>query len=457
MSPEAVTQVLDHNMESVVAKMNALIEAVAYHGQTTTSHASTLSESEQRWDVAHKALTDMYNTLAQQQTQLQETQRITDSEFQRQKKEIEVLNEETKYGRLKGKSGILDSKPLHPHIYKDESTGSLRTWRDNVESYYECKLTGMSIVLKWARSQDKEVTEKDLKQFCDLNMIEIEWKLSTQLYHGLISYTDGEARRHVRNVDNQNGFESWRMVNQAFEPRTSSGLVQMKAEIFGMISHPAKRVEEIRDLITRMDEKVRQFEDKFPGEVISDTDRISTATNLLTQEAKQHMNLHKAPTSYIDFRANIMSYVVASSKVSSGVNSIQESEDPAQNKPDKWQTEGSDPWYGGKTSAQWPMAESLDALGKGKAGGKGAKGEKVCWGCGKPGHVRAQCPTNPSQPWYPKGKGDKGGGKGKGVWMKGGKPPQQSKGWQGKGGYGKPSQNKGAAYWFDRGSVKVLK
>ena len=63
------------------------------------------------------------------------------------------------------------------------------------------------------------------------------------------------------------------------------------------------------------------------------------------------------------------------------------------------------------------MAMEVDALTKGgdrkgPKGGKGAEG-RVCWKCGKPGHVAKDCPSGKGNGGTPSPKaGGKGAGKG---------------------------------------------
>ena len=112
----------------------------------------------------------------------------------------------------------------------------------------------------------------------------------------------------------------------------------------------------------------------------------------------------------------------------------------------QWE-ESWDPWAAQGSNQEQPW--DIDALGKGKAMGKGAKGKgkgkgifsgqcyncnewghsakfcpkgkgkgkgkdsRQCWQCGEHGHLGRDCPTNP---YKGKGKGDKGNGKGKGIW-----------------------------------------
>ena len=53
------------------------------------------------------------------------------------------------------------------------------------------------------------------------------------------------------------------------------------------------------------------------------------------------------------------------------------------------------------------LQNSIAALGAGKGGGKGKGSAPLCYGCGKPGRRKDQCPVGPG-----KGQGIKGKGKG---------------------------------------------
>ena len=44
------------------------------------------------------------------------------------------------------------------------------------------------------------------------------WDRSEQLWSLLRTYTDGEARRVVLSVSNDNGWNAWRKLHQNFEP-----------------------------------------------------------------------------------------------------------------------------------------------------------------------------------------------------------------------------------------------
>ena len=76
-------------------------------------------------------------------------------------------------------------------------------------------------------------------------------------WRSLKKLTQGEARKVVTAVGQEDGFKAWQKPKQRFEPGLQAKRIQIPFELNAMIMAPAKNPTELATLITEMDQKIK--------------------------------------------------------------------------------------------------------------------------------------------------------------------------------------------------------
>jgi hypothetical protein len=308
-------------------------------------------------------------------------------------------------GTGKGSSRGLMDKMMIPEIYSDETSAPLTPWSDKMEAFLEDKHRGLRRVMTLCRKTKVGDIPGDVSQEHIMGMCsEVPWELSQQLYDFILNRSSGECYKVVKSVRDANGFEAWRQIHLAFDPKTVNTKQNLRAAIHACARHPAKKISEIRAVSNNLDTKIRLFEEN-DGSVFPQEDAVGILINLMPEEVQKHMALTPGLSnlSHREYKAKVFEYVNICRKQQMDIGIIQPEVPPKVE--DAW--DDTDPW-----AQAYALEAELSAFykGKGKNKGKG-KGksnhdELECWQCGKKGHVGRNCPTNP----YKGAKGGKGGG-----------------------------------------------
>ena len=89
-----------------------------------------------------------------------------------------------------------------------------------------------------------------------------------QVWRALKGLTDGEARKVVLSVRDEDGFLAWRKLCLHFEPTLAAMQGRVIAEFGAMVTKPAKDTAETRRLVTELDQRKKLVED-LTGETVS--------------------------------------------------------------------------------------------------------------------------------------------------------------------------------------------
>ena len=341
--------------------------------------------------------------------------------------------------------GYIPTKSLVPKTFTNKEE-DWRRWQDDAMDYFDSLNEGMKDLLKEVELEARPVDNAWLEAQVHDARVKGD---QVQLWRALKNLTDGEARKVVTSVKEENGFRAWQKLHQRFGPSLSSkqGLVLM--EFSGMVAKPAKTPTETRTLVTEMEQRIKLVED-ITGTEVSENHVKSVLVGILDPTTRQHTAMYHGNKYTCDeLKRVILEFVNNVSRRDDNamqVGRVSTEEDYqddgygyddnyddtylgamgagtqcysclgyghiAVNCPLKGKGKGQDrgqaPVYGKAKGKGW--SEVPKGKGKGFDPAKGTKGAKgkgkrgpmygTCWTCGGD-HFQASCPKG-------KGKGGKG-------------------------------------------------
>jgi hypothetical protein len=318
-------------------------------------------------------------------------------------------------GTSRSKKSLIHIKNLTPTVLSQPE--HWKKWKGDIEEYLEELVPGFKDMLEKVKKSEEEV---DQSWFNDVD--DLWWDYADQLWRLLRRYSEGEARRVIMSVGNDNGWDAWRKLHQQFEPSVVMREAQAMAQFTGMVNRRAKNPAETRSLMLELDERARRVEEMTEA-APDDRHVMSVIMGILDGETLKHT---------IHFQGMKKSVSELKRKVLEFVNLTAPSKGDAM---DIGRVEGrGGSWERVEEEEEWDE-EQLDDDDNEHINGFGEK----CYNCNGYGHYSRECPL--------KGKG-KGKSKGKG---KGETTYGTSKG---KGKYGKAPFNKGKGKGQSKGKGK---
>ena len=291
--------------------------------------------------------------------------------------------------------GYLPQKSMIPKNFSDKAE-EWRIWQEEVADYIDTVTPGMKEVLEAVDKEEGVVDElwrdgMTHKYHGDL------LKEHTNIWRLLRRITEGEAKKVVMSVKNEDGFRAWQKLKQRFEPGLAARQGIVMAEFSGMVARPAKTQAETITLITEMDRKMKLVED-VTGEEVSEMHARSVLVGILDPMTRQHTAMNHSKS--FDQLKKIVQEFANNSVTAPDAMHIGRIEGTGSEA-------GQAGWGLGAVepgNEDWDRHfEDINALG-------GTKGQ--CWTCKGYGHLARDCPKG-------KGKGSDGKGKGREPWGKG--------------------------------------
>jgi hypothetical protein len=318
-------------------------------------------------------------------------------------------------GGTRQKKSLIHIKNLTPTVLSQPE--HWKKWKGDIEEYLEELVPGFKDMLEKVKKSEEEV---DQSWFNDVD--DLWWDYADQLWRLLRRYSEGEARRVIMSVGNDNGWDAWRKLHQQFEPSVVMREAQAMAQFTGMVNRRAKNPAETKALMLELDERARRVEEMTEA-APDDRHVMSVIMGILDSETLKHT---------IHFQGMKKSVSELKRKVLEFVNLTAPSKGDAM---DLGRVEGrGGSWEREEEEEEWDE-EQFDDHDNEHINGFGEK----CYNCNGYGHYSRECPL--------KGKG-KGKSKGK---SKGETTYGTSKG---KGKYGKAPFNKGKGKGQSKGKGK---
>ena len=260
-------------------------------------------------------------------------------------------------GGTRKRQGLVDSKHMQPPVLDDEKVKFVM-WKEDMEDYCESIKKNFRTTLRWAREQKTEITKATYDLDCD-HSGEMPFHDMEELHQLLKAKTNKEAKRIIRVLKDCNGLEAWRLLRSHHEPKMITTKTALRADIARMIRTPAKRTEEVRTILQKLEEKIRRYEN-YTNASFDAEEKKGYVTDLLDEETKKHM---------IQYGGDEHSYDVYKDKISEFINTVG-SKNIDNMELDKMQ----------QTKWLWQGQEAGDAWQEQEAGEAGQEQNSKTWG-----------------------------------------------------------------------------
>ena len=158
-----------------------------------------------------------------------------------------------------GHKGYLPKKNTIPRKIDDKEE-DWRQWKADVEDFLDEENPGMKKFLEEIAKQKEGITEEWLNQMKNKYPPKIT-NDQVQVWRALKGLTEGEARKVINSVKDEDGFRAWLKLNARFEPGLAVKQGMVLADFSSMILKPAKNTTETKGLITEMERKMKTIEE----------------------------------------------------------------------------------------------------------------------------------------------------------------------------------------------------
>ena len=113
------------------------------------------------------------------------------------------------------------------------------------------------------------------------------------LWRLLRRITEGESKKVVMSIKDEDGFRAWQRLKQRFEPGLAARQGIAMSEFSGMVARPAKSPGETVVLLTEMDRKMKLVKD-MTGEEVSEMHARSALVGILDPVTRQHTAMNNS-------------------------------------------------------------------------------------------------------------------------------------------------------------------
>ena len=149
-----------------------------------------------------------------------------------------------------------------------------RSWQEEVADYVDTVTPGMKKVLAEIDQETDVIDElwrhaRETKYGKVLEEHINFWRLLRRI-------TDGESKKVVMSVKDEDGFRAWQRLKQRFKPGLAVRQCIVMAEFSGMVARPAKSPGETTALLTEMDRKMKLNGGRDRGGSQRDARAVST-------------------------------------------------------------------------------------------------------------------------------------------------------------------------------------
>jgi len=377
-------------VEQVMATDHVISEAKKEFGGIREEIGETKDRIETLAGDAKMAFDQHYDAIVSAKRELTELQVSAESIFLQVKSKIEELERKGRSGGDNKMAGFVQLRNLEPKVYGGKIE-EWKGWKETSLDYFDTMEPGMRQVMEEAAK--KGVTE--------------DWKKrGRDLHRALKNFTDGDAKKIIMTVKEENGWAAWKELCMNSESGINARMSAALQEVTGILKKPAGSPLETRKLIPELERRFKETEELMEQggastTVMDDTWKKAMLLGIIDPITRQMTAGGLEPTdTYSETKEKILKFV---NNLTSGMEGSGEKQQATMRAEEQgW---GGAQGYPEEGGWDWP-AETED--GSAKYAGE------LCRRCGMPGHYARECPTKGKG----KGKNGKGGdhdnGKGKG-------------------------------------------
>jgi hypothetical protein len=290
----------------------------------------------------------------------------------------------------KGRKNLIHPKMMTPSVLSKPE--QWKRWVGDVAEYCENIYSGMKDIMQQACKADNDIEEAWFNDTDDC-----WWERADELWSLLRRYTEGEARRVVMGVANNNGWNAWRRLQQNFEPSIVIHEAHAYAQFSGMVSRRAKNPSETRTMLLELEERSRRIEE-MTGQAPEDRHTMSIVMGIIDLETLKHTaHFQGLKKSVVELKRKAMEFVNLttpsnhSKSDAMDIGRVEARREVKSSGTEYWEIDDDEEW-------NEEMPEDDD---DGNLNGFGEK----CFHCQGFGHYARECPQKGKGKGYPKGKG----------------------------------------------------
>ena len=147
----------------------------------------------------------------------------------------------------KVKHGYLPQKHMTPKTFADKPE-EWRQWQEDVEEYLDSINPGIKELLQEIDRETAEVDE-EWREKKDTSYPDRVIRDQVQVWRAIKRLTEGEAKKIIMSVKDEDGFRAWQQLRLRFEPAVGSRQGMVLADFSGMVARPAKTPSELVTII----------------------------------------------------------------------------------------------------------------------------------------------------------------------------------------------------------------
>eukprot|EP00973_Karenia_brevis_P037538 5179959-Karenia_brevis.AAC.1 len=175
--------------------------------------------------------------------------------------------------------GYLPHKTTVPKTLGDK-VENWRMWKEDVMDFLDTSNPGMKELLKTVEKETDLVTKEWLEEEVRMGRHVVGVAMDgVRLWRALKGLTEAEARKIVTSVEGECGFTAWQKLSRRFEPSIAAREGRLMAEFSGLVAKPAKTPNDLKQILTEMERKVKEI--KEMGMEVSESHERSVLIGVL--------------------------------------------------------------------------------------------------------------------------------------------------------------------------------
>ena len=217
--------------------------------------------------------------------------------------------------------GYLPVKNQCPKPMKDK-VEEWRVWKEECADYFDAQKEGVKEFLSEIEDKADDADPFWLQQQAVARGKPFIAHDRVKIWRALRGLTEGEAKKIILSVKDEDGWLAWRRLCQHFEPGVAGRQGRVLAEFTALTANPAKSIAETRRLITEMATRMKAVED-ITGQRIDDLHAKSVLLHMIDPVARQHTAMWHAQRDFQILKQQIIEWTNNASTATGGPTPMQ--------------------------------------------------------------------------------------------------------------------------------------